>query len=249
MAKANPRAARERKQKIFVAVGGLLLLALLAIQLPKIMGGSTSEASPTTETTVTGEAATPTSGVPSGAVPAAVVDTGGPAAAGTSQLRSFGVFDRKDPFVQQIEDPDEAEDAGAGTDDGGSGDAGSGGKGDGNGGKNEPPPSEDFSTDDPAAPVATVISVNGTRQALEAGAVFPAADPVFVLIAENPKAKTVTVGIAGGSYANGAGGTKLRVGKPLVLVNTTTGARYRLVLVAVGEGEPEKKPDDDPDKP
>ena len=94
-----------------------------------------------------------------------------------------------------------------------------------------------------------MISVNGTRQALVAGAVFPAADPVFVLIAENPKAKTVVVGIAGGSYANGAGGTKLRVGKPLILVNTSTGARYRLVLVAVGETKPDTKPDDDPDKP
>jgi len=97
----------------------------------------------------------------------------------------------------------------------------------------------------------TVISVNGARQALDAGAVFPAADPVFVLIAENPKAKTVTVGIAGGSYANGAGGTKLRIGKPLVLVNTTTGARYKLVLVAVGQGNPETKPksEDAPDSP
>ena len=83
----------------------------------------------------------------------------------------------------------------------------------------------------------TVISVNGARQALEPGAVFPAADPVFVLVAENPKAKTVIVGVAGGAYANGARTTKLEVGKPLVLVNTTTGARYRLVLVAVGEGD------------
>ena len=171
MAKANPRAARERKQKIFVAVGGLMLLALLAIQLPKIMGGSASEASATTETTVAGEEATPTPGVPSGAVPAAVVETGGAAAAGTSQLRSFGVFDRKDPFVQQIKDPEEAGDGGGGTGDAGSGDGGNGG--DGSGGKNEPPPSEDFSTDDPAAPVATVISVNGTRQALERGRGLP----------------------------------------------------------------------------
>ena len=239
MAKANPRAARERKQKIFVAVGGLLLLAMLAIQLPKIMGGSASEASSTTETAVTGQEATPTPGVPSSAVPAAVVDTGGAVAAGAGQLRSFGVFDRKDPFVQQIEDP--AADAGDGG--GGAADGGSGS------GDTKPPPSEDFSTDDPAAPAVTVISVNGARQALSAGAVFPAADPVFVLIAESPKSKTVTVGIAGGSYANGAGGTKLRVGKPLVLVNTTTGARYRLVLVAVGQGKPETKPADAPDKP
>lgn len=245
MAKANPRAARERKQKIFVAVGGLMLLALLAIQLPKILGGSSTEAAATTETTLTGEAAT---SVPSsGAVPTSLVDTGRRSVAGPGQLRTFGVFGRKDPFVQQLQSPDSA----PGSDSGGSavGDAGGGGGDVDNSPPNvdEPPPTEDFSTDDPAVPAVTVISVNGTRQALVAGAVFPAADPVFVLIAENSKAKTVVVGIAGGSYANGAGGTKLRIGKPLLLVNTSTGARYRLVLVAVGEGKSETKPDEDPD--
>ena len=86
------------------------------------------------------------------------------------------------------------------------------------------------------AAAVTVISVNGARQTLVPGAAFPAADPVFVLVAEQPQAKTVVIGIAGGAYASGAPTTKLKVGKPLVLVNTTTGARYRLVLVAVGNG-------------
>ena len=243
MAKANPRAARERKQKIFVAVGGLLLLALLAFQLPKILGGSSTEASATTEATLAGESTTPGSVVPSTAIPTSLVDTGRRIQAGPGQLRSFGVFGRKDPFVQQLETPDSA----PGGDSGGSaaGNAGSGGAK----GGDEASPTADFSTDDPAAPAVTVISVNGTRQALAAGAVFPAADPVFVLIAENAKAKTVVVGIAGGSYANGAGGTKLKVGKPLILVNTSTGARYRLVLIAVGEGGPAAKPAADSDKP
>ena len=247
MAKANPRAARERKQKIFVAVGGLLLLAMLAIQLPKILGGSSTEAAATTETTIAGDATTPVSNGPSGRIPTALVDTRYRVAAGPGQLRSFSMFDRKDPFVQQLQTPDAA----PGSDGGGAGDAaGEGGDaGTPPSSADSPPPTEDFSTDDPAAPAVTVISVNGTRQALVAGTVFPAADPVFVLIAENPKAKTVVVGIAGGSYANGAGGTKLRVGKPLILVNTSTGARYRLVLIAVGEGAPTAKPDAQPDKP
>jgi len=248
MAKPNPRAARERKQKIFVAVGGLMLLALLAFQLPKILGGSSTEAAATTETTLAGEATTPVPDAQSGGVPTALVDTRYHLAAGRGQLRSFSMFDRKDPFVQQLQTPDAAP---GGEGNGGDGDAGGGG---GDADKpppsaDKPPPTEDFSTDDPAAPAVTVISINGTRQALVAGAVFPAADPVFVLIAENPKAKTVVVGIAGGSYANGAGGTKLRVGKPLILVNTSTGARYRLVLVAVGEGTPDTKPDEDPKQP
>ena len=45
------RAARERKQKIFVVVGGVLLLGLLAIQLPKLLGGSGETAAATTPTT------------------------------------------------------------------------------------------------------------------------------------------------------------------------------------------------------
>jgi hypothetical protein len=87
-----------------------------------------------------------------------------------------------------------------------------------------------------------VISVNGARQALAAGTRFPVADPVFVLVAEQPKSKSVIIGIAGGAYASGSRTTKLVVGKPLVLVNTTTGARYKLVLIAVGNGKATETP-------
>lgn len=242
MVATNPRAARERKQKIFVAVGGLFLVALLAIQLPKILGSSATEAAATTETTSAGEETTFTPGVTSTAVPTTLTDSARHLTAGPGQLRSFTVFDRKDPFVQQLDTPTTSAEGG--------GDGGDRGGGTGGGGSGEkPPPSEDFSTDDPAAPAVTVISVNGARQALVPGAVFPAADPVFVLIAENPKAKTVVVGVAGGSYASGARATKLRVGKPLILVNTTTGARYRLVLVAVGEGKADAQPEKNAGKP
>src|SRR3989442_210133 len=52
------RAARERKQKIFVAVGGLLLLALLAFELPHYLGGSSgSSSTPPTTTTADASAA------------------------------------------------------------------------------------------------------------------------------------------------------------------------------------------------
>jgi hypothetical protein len=97
-------------------------------------------------------------------------------------------------------------------------------------------PSEGFTVGGTPAAAVTVISVNGSRQPLVPGAAFPASDPVFVLVAEQAKAKSVVIGIAGGAYESGAKTTKLRVGRPLVLVNTTTGARYRLVLVAVGTG-------------
>jgi hypothetical protein len=233
MATGNARAARERKQKIFVAVGGLFLLALLAIQLPKLLGGSEPAAAPATETTIAvdGEVIPPVDT----AVPIAVklTDTDRPVVAGPGQLRSFSTFSRKDPFVQQLVPPTPTE--GSGGDGGGEGVPGEGVPG---GGTKSPenPPSKGFTVGGTTAAAVTVISVNGARQTLVPGAAFPAADPVFVLVAEQPGAKAVVVGVAGGAYASGDRTTKLKVGKPLVLVNTATGARYRLVLVAVGNG-------------
>ena len=92
------RAARERKQKIFVVVGGLFLLAMLAFQLPKLLGGSSpAEAAPTTTETTT----LPGQSTPTGATPVALVDTsaGGD---GRERSRRSRVFASKDPFVQQV---------------------------------------------------------------------------------------------------------------------------------------------------
>jgi hypothetical protein len=227
------RAARERKQKIFVAVGGIVLLGLLAIQLPKLLGGSESTAAGTTTTATTtaaGEVLPPADD----AVPISVklTDTDRPIAPGPGQLRSFGTFTRKDPFVQQLVSPDdEAGEAGGG--EGGGGEGGAPGE---DTKTPEKTPSKGFTVGGTTAAAVTVISVNGARQTLMPGTAFPAVDPVFVLVAERPHAKSVVIGVAGGAYASGDRTTRLRVGKPLVLVNTATGARYRLVLVAVGNG-------------
>jgi hypothetical protein len=216
------RAARERKQKIFVAVGGVILLGILAIQLPKILGGSsTPEATPATAPAETAPGTTPPSAAPTSLGGQATL----PALEG-SKLRSFSVFSRKDPFVQQVVTPTEP----------------AAGESAGSGGKQQPKkgdekvPSQGFTTGEKAAASVTVIRVNGTPETLETGTTFPSTDPVFVLIAEQPKQKTATIGIAGGAYANGSRAIKLRVGKPLVLENTATGAKYKLVLVSVGSG-------------
>jgi hypothetical protein len=225
------RAARERKQKIFVVVGGLFLLALLAIQLPKLLGGSESSAAGTTTTTTTavdGESTPPVDdAVP---VSVALTDTDRRLAPLPGQLRSFGTFARRDPFVQQVVSP-EAEGGGGGS----GGDGGPGAPG----GEPKTPvdtPSKGFTVGPTSATRVTVVSVNGARQLLAPGSAFPAADPVFVLVAERPGNKSVVIGVAGGEYASGDRTTSLKVGKPIVLVNTATGARYRLVLVAVGNG-------------
>jgi len=152
-----------------------------------------------------------------------LLDTDRPLAPAPGKLSSFTVFTRKDPFIQQIVSPSPS---------GGSPGTGAGTQST----TKTATSSKGFSVGETSTTLATVISVNGTRQVLVPGAAFPAADPVFVLVGEQPDSKTVVIGIAGGAYASGAKTTKLKIGKPLVLVNTTTGARYRLVLVAVGNG-------------
>ena len=217
----DARGARERKQKIFVVVGGVLLVALLAFQLPRLLGGSSSPAAARAEeTTLAGGQAS----VVSRPARVALVDTDGRAGSAPGKLTSFTLFSRKDPFVQQVVTQSS------------SGGSTASGK------KEEAAKttSKKFSVGSSAAAV-TIISVNGSRQLLEPGARFPASDPVFVLVAERPDSKTAVIGIAGGAYASGAKTTKLKVGKPLTLVNTTTGARYRIVLVAVGNGSASSK--------
>ena len=225
MATADARAARERKQKIFVIVGAVVLLALLAFQLPKLLGGSGSEtAAPAAETTAGGETEPGTQETP--AIPVALVDTDRPLALGPGQFRSFTLFEPKDPFVQQIvEREPSAIPTGISRE-----------RARGGAQPRAKAPSRSFSVDD-AAPGATILSVNGIRHVLEPGGFFPASDPVFVLVSEQPDAKTVIVGLRGGEYANGGKRTKLRVGKPVVIVNSTTRARYRLVLVTAGDGK------------
>jgi hypothetical protein len=209
-------------------------VGILAIQLPKILGGSSAETAADTTATSTvstepGGSTTPETPTAPTSVPVSLTDTDQPLPPDPGKLRSLGSFAGKDPFVQQVKAPSSEEDAGPSGDAAG---AGGGGEGKGSGDKAD---STGFTVGEQSGS-ATVISVNGERQVLAPGALFPSANPVFVLVGEQPKAKTVTIGVAGGEYQNGAKATKLHVGKPLVLVNTTTDAKYRLVLVAVGDG-------------
>jgi hypothetical protein len=220
------RAARERKQKIFVVVGGLFLVAMLAFQLPKLLGGS-SEAAATT--TTEGQISAPITAARSVASAAngVVTPAGGSASiVRTAKLSSFNVFRPKDPFVQQVK---------TGPPVTGSPAAGAPAKGAGAKGGEKP---TKFSTGGAAkVQSATIVVVNGIRQVLEPGMKFPSSDPLFVLVAEKPGSKSVVVGIAGGAYSGGGKTTTLKVGKPLTLVNTATGARYKISLVSVGSGD------------
>jgi len=217
------RAARERKQKIFVVVGGLFLLAMLAFQLPKLLGGSSpTEAAPTTTDT----SALSAQSAPTSAAPVALAATS--TASTSGKITSFSVFASKDPFVQQV-----ATQSALGAEEGD-------GKVAGSGDTAEKPTK--FATGKTKAAAVTIVTVNGARQVLEPGMKFPAADPLFVLVAEKPGSKSVVVGIVGGAYSGGAKTTTLKVGKPITLVNTTTGARYKISLVSVGSGDAAERP-------
>jgi hypothetical protein len=218
------RAARERKQKIFVVVGGIVLLGLLAFQLPKLLGGSGSAAAPPAAETTGGESEPGTSGTT--ATPVALVDTDRPLVLGPGHVRSFSSFKLKDPFVQQIVERKVTDIRSS------AGRRASASKSP----ARRKAPSRSFSVGQAAAG-ATILSVNGIRHVLEPGGFFPASDPVFVLVSEQPGAKTVVVGLRGGKYRNGERRLTLRVGKRIVIVNSTTRARYRLVLVRAGDGK------------
>jgi hypothetical protein len=89
------RAARERKQKIFVAVGGLVLVALLAIQLPRLLGGSSSSGDASDTTSTVADSGSAGAGTAPVTATRALTSVQG-------QLTSFTRFGAKDPFVQQI---------------------------------------------------------------------------------------------------------------------------------------------------
>lgn len=222
------RAARERKQKIFVVVGGLFLVALLAFQLPKLLGGSSSPEAAATTTTEPGAVSSPIQSATAVANAANGIVTPAAASASvakTAKLSSFSIFRPKDPFVQQVK-------TGMPTAGGPATEAPAKGAG----AKSEKPTT--FSTGGATkVQSATIVVVNGMRQVLEPGTKFPSSDPLFVLVAEKPGSKSVVVGIAGGAYSGGGKTTILKVGKPLTLVNTATGARYKISLVSVGSGE------------
>jgi hypothetical protein len=231
------RAGRERKQKIFVAVGGVLLaLVLVFFTLPKVLGGgSSSEAAgaetTSTTSTVPGQVTPPPTGTASPTPGVAAVTV-----AATTKLSSFSAFRQKDPFVQQVATPGQAA-AAAAASSAAPGDAGKAAKGTKDEGS-----TQKFIVGAKAAATSTIVTVNGARQVVAPGARFPAADPLFVLVAEKPEAKAIEIGVVGGAYAGGDRTTTLKVGRSLTLVNTTTGAKYKISLVSVGSGEQAAEP-------
>src|SRR6188508_244508 len=115
MAKKIDPKAKAKKQKIIAAIGGVLLLGLLAFQVPRTLkmmhppnaNESASSASSSSATT-TGPIAAPS--LSGGNATAASASVGGDGLSDpdavplpeSGQLLAFGRFRTKDPFVQQL---------------------------------------------------------------------------------------------------------------------------------------------------
>jgi hypothetical protein len=234
MAKKVDLKAKAKRQKMIAAGGGVLLIAVLAFQVPRTMKMLSAQPPPPAPvavapgTTVPSDPSVlPTPGtVGGGASPAAsgdgtLVDSDPKPVAADGQLISFGRFSSKDPFVEQIDETQA-----------------------GGGGGSTPAPSSPAVTPGggvvPVSPTAgspgvagsAVISVNGVQETVAAGGEFPKESPVFRLV--KVVGGEARIGIAGGALASGSPTVTLRKGKAVTLVNTADGTRYELKLVSVG---------------
>lgn len=220
--------AKAKRQKIILAVLGVLFLGVLAWQVPSVLK-IMNKKPPTAATTppaavVPGTPVPPVSGTPVSAIPtpgAGLTDSDPAAQAAGGQLVTFDRFSSKDPFQQQARIAAATSSApadpkvGVGT---------SGGPSSSSPKPPPPPPAPE--------PTSAQISVNGSTETVSKGGTFPQSDPVFVLVSVSKT--TAQVAISGGALDSGGATLTLRKGKKLTLENTVDSARYVLLLVSTG---------------
>jgi hypothetical protein len=249
--KVNEAKAKAKKQKIIAIGGAVLLVAILAFEIPNTMklmkqnGGSQQSSSQSAAaTTTTTVSTTPAAGTApadgsltpptlSGSAPAStpesssgLVNSDPAPTAADGQLSKLDQFVAKDPFKQQLAVTGSS-DAPSGTDKTSTTPDGSA----------VPPTDPTSTTPAPSPPVAdatiATISVNGASEDVQAGGTFPksAAQPYFQLVSLG--SSSVKIGIAGGSLAGGGQTVTLAKGKKLTLMNTADGTKYVLQLVGL----------------
>ncbi len=266
--KVDTLAAKQAKQKKILVVLGVALLAIVALQGPKlwkqVSGSSDAAPAPSAaeqdQAAAASAAAAATPGSPAATTSAAASDPAATlAGARTSanprrsvdagQLRAFTLFKAKDPFVQSL--PSETSGATSSTGEPTLSDTQPGKSGSTPAGKATAKPKPSAATassgqtpgqSQTAAPESppqyATVSVNGTPEQLALEDTFPAQEDVFVLVSLKPK--SAEVGIAGGKLTKGTTFT-LKMGKSVTLVNTATGARYALKLLYTGSSPEQVK--------
>jgi hypothetical protein len=240
---------RARKQKIFIAVGSVVLLGVLGFQLPKIMGHKGGQsAAPAVSTALPGVGAAPV--VPAGQLPGDRVIV----RRDSNQLISFGLFKSKDPFVQQLTTtatptpvpapaPTPAPPTGSAPPTatvptptpvvpGGSPSSTT---------PSAVPPGTTSPSATPAAPAVpteALVATNGVCERVAVSGTFPATENIFRLVSIAKDGKSVQVGIVGGSFDSGQPTATLKLGDKLTLVNTADGTRYVIELESKCAGIP-----------
>jgi hypothetical protein len=204
-AKLTAQQQRDRRAKIMLGVLGVLLVGVLALQLPKMLhsGGSTPAAPPSVATTAAG---------------AALVSAPAPA-----QLQHFSRFAPKDPFRSQVAATNSATSTSTSPAVAAAPKA-----------KPKPQPPLTISVTRQPAPVvprvpAALLRVDGKRHVVPLNGLFPAKHPVFRVVALSEKA--LWIQLIGGSLANGQRTVRLDLGRRVTLENTTAGPKIALVLV------------------
>jgi hypothetical protein len=241
MAKKIDPKAKAKRQKIYAGVGGVLLLAVLAFQVPRTLK-MMHPADPSATSTPAPAAATPATAAPiaapslAGGNAAVTAAPGGDGlsdpdalpAAQSGQLLAFGLFRTKDPFTQQLRAT--AISTGESSSSGPTGATGVVGTGTTSpSSPSKTPPVKQSPAPQPAL-TSAVISINGSPETVSVGGQFPAANPFFTLVSLTKKGAKIS--IAGGSLENGAPTVTLTKTKALTLMNTADGTRYVLRLVS-----------------
>jgi hypothetical protein len=230
----SAREAKDRRMKFIAAGGAVLLVIVLAFEIPHMLkkpgGGSSSAPAVTTTTTSTGSypagtsapAATP-SGTPAALAPTSstkLPDSDAAPRRAKSQLYSFSHFAGKDPFVQQVSAGTSSPAASAGQTPAPTAPTTA---------KVQNPSPQLTSARSLARTGTATISVNGKLESVRIGGSFPSSNPLFKLVSVSRGA--ARIGIASGSYASGAQTVSLVPGRTLTLVDTADGIRYTLRLV------------------
>jgi len=258
--RVDPQAAKAAKQKKIAIGGGLLFVALLIFSVPKTMKmmhphhavqpvhhtTAAPGALPTTPTTPTTPSSVPVSNTTGTLVLTAELAP----AAREGQLAVLSAsFKTKDPFKQLIDDspaaaPATATPAAAQPTETAKTPAAAKPAAEPKVVPTAKPATAPTPAAIPAAPAVTkpavqkivlpllsaVISVNGTRGAVGVKQRFPAKAPLFHLLKLTKS--TAKIAVVGGGLAGGGQTLTLRRGKPLTLVNTADGTRFRLALVS-----------------
>lgn len=233
------REAKDKRAKKLAIGGAVLLVAVLAFEIPHVMkksGGSSNSAAPATTTTAAGTSAAPASSATTATgtataatLPATSTKLPNSDVAPTrlkSQLLAFSEFASKDPFVQQVSAADITSSPSSGSSSG----ASAGGSGGGGGSSSFTAPAQQTASRTLAQAGAVTLQVNGKVQTVRVGASFPTSNPLFKLVAVTHGG--VRIGIANGSYATGAQTVTLGAGRSLTLVDTADGVRYKVTLVS-----------------